>query len=297
VRFFFQYPEVTGRDANMLDAGPLGQLAREAEDAGWDGFAFTEHPAPTLPWLESGGHQTLDPLVALGHVAALTSRIKLLTYLSVFPYRNPMMLAKAAATVDIVSGGRLILGAGVGYFREEFDAVGVDFEERNSLFDEALDLLPLHWSGQPFDYTGRHFTARQTIALPRPPQQPIPIWIGGNATLTRRRVAERAQGWMPMIASKPVFTRTRTAELTRPDLPAAIGQLRRDAGPRGQDIDVTVAYYRQSLQAEDADFGRHRDAFDEFEAAGVTWMLIPGRGRDGDESVRFIQRFGREMRR
>ena len=211
----YQYPDLTGLEGDMLDSGPVGELARAAEDAGWDGFSFTEHPAPGLRWLQTGGHQTLDPFVALSYVAAVTTRLKLLTYLSVLPYRNPMLLAKAAASVDILSGGRFILGAGTGYNKSEFYALGVDFDERNTLFDEALDVLPKHWSGEPFSYAGQHFSAREVIARPRPPQQPIPIWIGGNSKLTRRRVAQRANGWMPMFGPEALFATTRTPSISR----------------------------------------------------------------------------------
>jgi probable F420-dependent oxidoreductase len=291
----FQYPEVSGRAASMLDAGPVAELARVAEDSGWAGFAFTEHPAPGVRWLEAGGHQSLDPLVALAHAAAVTSQIRLLTYLTVLPYRNPLLLAKAAATADILSGGRLILGAGTGYSKGEFHALGVDFEERNALFDEALDVLPLHWSGEPFSYAGRHFSAREVIGLPRPPQQPIPIWIGGNSKLTRRRVAQRANGWLPLLGSATLFATTRTAEMSAADLPQAIAQLRADAGPRGKDLDVAVSYTEPSLHAASADFGRHRAAIAELEAAGATWVLIPGRGTSKEESVGFLKRFGAEI--
>ena len=91
----------------------------------------------------AGGHQTLDPFVALAFAAAVTKRLRLLTYLAVVPYRNPFLLAKAAATLDRLSGGRFILGVGSGYLKTEFFALGVDFDERNALFDEALDVLPL----------------------------------------------------------------------------------------------------------------------------------------------------------
>jgi probable F420-dependent oxidoreductase len=295
MRFMFQYPEVSGRDASMLDAGPVADLARVAEDSGWGGLAFTEHPAPGVRWLEAGGHQSLDPLVALAHAAAVTSRIRLLTYLSVLPYRNPLLLAKAAASVDILSGGRLILGAGTGYAKGEFHALGVDFDERNALFDEALDVLPLHWSGEPFSYAGRHFSAREVIGLPRPPQQPIPIWIGGNSRLTRRRVAERANGWLPLLGGKTLFATTRTAEMSAADLPEAIARLRADAGPRGADLDVAVSYTDPSLQAPDADLGPHREAIAGIEAAGATWVIIPGRGTSAEESTEFLKRFGAEI--
>jgi probable F420-dependent oxidoreductase len=298
VRFMYQYPDLTGLDGHMLDSGPAGDLARVAEDAGWDGLAFTEHPAPGLRWLETGGHQTLDPFVALGYVAAVTSRLKLLTYLSVLPYRNPMLLAKAAASVDILSGGRFILGAGTGYSKSEFHAVGVGFEERNVLFDEALDVLPLHWSGEPFSYTGRHFSAREVIARPRPPQQPIPIWIGGNSKLTRRRVAQRANGWMPMLGPDALFSTARTASISSGDeLAAAIAALHAEAGPRGGGLDVAVPYIDPSLHDPDSDWGRHRAAISVLGEAGATWVIVPGHAGAPAETTGFLERFGKEVAR
>ena len=105
-------------------------------------FALTEHPIPGANWLAHGGHQTLDPFVGLAFAAAVTERIRLLTHLSVVPYRNPFLLAKSAATLDRCSKGRFILGIGTGYHKTEFFALGVDFDERNALFDEALEVLP-----------------------------------------------------------------------------------------------------------------------------------------------------------
>src|SRR5690606_5897594 len=160
-------------------------------------------------WLAHGGHQSVDPFVALAFAAAATTRLRLLTYLAVVPYRNPFLLAKASATLDRMSGGRFVLGVGSGYHKTEFFALGVDFDERNALCDEALEVLPLAWSGEPFSYKGRHFEARDVIQLPRPTQRPIPIWIGGNSKLARRRVARSAQGWMPMGGTEELAKTTR----------------------------------------------------------------------------------------
>jgi probable F420-dependent oxidoreductase len=293
VNFIYQYPETSGIEADMLDPGPVADLAKAAEDAGFMGFGFTEHPAPSAKWIASGGHQTLDPFVALGYAAAVTSRIRLLTYLTVVPYRNPMLLAKTAATVDILSGGRLILGVGTGYLKSEYRAVGVDFEERNALFDEALDVLPLHWSGEPFSYQGRHFECRDVIARPSPPTGSIPIWIGGNSALTLRRVAERAQGWMPLIGPAELFQTTRTPALSEGvDLAPAITKLRAAAGERGDSIDVVVAYGSRDLAAPDRDFAVDRDALAALEAAGVTWVALSGSTYSRAESLDFIERFG-----
>jgi probable F420-dependent oxidoreductase len=294
VRFIYCYPETTGTDKNLLDSGPVAEVAMAAEAAGWEGFAFTEHPVPGARWLASGGHQTLDPFIALGHVAAVTKRLKLLTYLTVAPYRNPNLLAKSAATVDLLSGGRMVLGMGTGYSKAEFFALGVDFEERNVLFDEALDVLPLHWSGEPFSYKGVHFEARDAIARPRPVQAPIPIWIGGNAKLTMRRVAERAQGWMPLTSSAEVTNTARTpAVSSTAALADKIRELRDMAGDRADQIDISVAYTDPSVSNLGADVERHREALGQLEAAGATWIIVSVEPTPVEATLAFVEGFGK----
>ena len=122
MKFLYAYPETNGSDGDLLDAGPVAEVAAAVEAAGFDGLAFTEHPAPRATWLAAGGHQTLDPFVALAVAAAVTTRLRLVTYLCVVPYRNPLLLAKAAASVDKVSNGRFVLGTGTGYTRRTTSA-------------------------------------------------------------------------------------------------------------------------------------------------------------------------------
>ena len=276
MKFMYSYPETHGAAANMLDAGGVGEVARCVEDSGLHGISFTEHPAPGARWLEAGGHQTLDPFVALGAAAAATERIKLLTYLAVVPYRNPFLLAKAAATVDIVSRGRMVLGVGTGYLKSEFAALGVDFDERNARFDESLDAIRAHWSGRPFDLVGSTFEARNVIARPLPVQERIPIWIGGNAAVTRHRVATKAEGWMPLHvppgASKTVRTPV-VDDVTR--LAEIVAEIKDRSSSRGVDIDVLYHYHDESFVADPTeDAARHRSALAELEGIGVTWILI-----------------------
>ncbi|MEU6749358.1 LLM class F420-dependent oxidoreductase [Spirillospora sp. NPDC046719] len=295
MRFIFHYPETGGLDGDVLDAGPLRDVAAAAERAGFDGLSLSEHPVPGARWLASGGHQTLDPFVALGYVAAATERLRLLTHLAVAPYRNPFLLAKAAATLDRLSGGRLILGLGTGYQKSEFHALGVDMEERNALFDEALDVLPLHWNGEPFGYQGRHFSARDVIARPRPVQDPIPIWIGGNPRLRRRRVAERAQGWMPMTGGAQLSATARTPALGSLDeLAAAVSEMREAAAAAGRDdrIDVLHSYQGPGIETPAADADRHREALGEIEKAGVTWVLVSSRTASLPATLEFLESFG-----
>jgi probable F420-dependent oxidoreductase len=294
MQFMYVYPEMQGTDGDMLDAGPVVDVARAAETAGFGGFAFTEHPSPGARWLASGGHQSLDPYVALSFVAAVTTSMRLLPYLSVLPYRNPLLLAKTSATLDKLSDGRFILGVGTGYLKGEFRALGVAIDERNELFDEALDVLPMHWSGEPFSYKGRHFEAVECIGRPRPVQQPIPIWIGGNAKITRQRVAERAQGWMPLLVPPEVAKTARSPTVSGLDeVIELMKPMREAAAERGVELDLVMPYSDRSL-AEDPsrDADRHREAFDELEAAGVTWVMLSGSTRDHPATTGFIETFG-----
>jgi len=292
MRFVFQYPDYDGSDGDMLDAGPVIDLGAAAEAAGWDGFAFTEHPAPTKRWLDAGGHQSLDPFAALSAVAAVTAHITLLTYLAVLPYRNPALVAKAAATVDRLSNGRFVLGVGTGYLKAEFLALGVDFEDRNTLFDEALELLPLHWSGEEFDYNGKHFSCKGTIGLPRPIRQPIPIWIGGNAKLTLRRVAERAQGWMPLAGPSAMFSTVRSAEISsHADLRTRIALLRDYAGDRFDDLEIVGSFTDRSIYRLDRDLERHRDALGQLADLGISRIVVPGPSDIHPAAAEFVQGF------
>lgn len=295
VRFIFHYPETSGPDGDLLDTGPLGEVAVAAERAGFDALSVSEHPVPGARWLGAGGHQTLDPFVALGYVAGATERIRLLTNLAVVPYRNPFLLAKAAATLDKLSGGRAILGVGTGYQKSEFHSLGVDFDERNALFDEALDVLPLHWSGKPFSYEGRHFSARDAIALPRPIQDPIPIWIGGNSALSRRRAAAKGQGWMPMTGGAELSTTARTPELgTVPEIATKIAEIRSAAAQAGraEHIDLTYSYSDRTIADPAVDAERHREAFAELDKAGVDWILVSCRSGDAAATFEFLAAFG-----
>jgi len=295
LRYLFHYPDTTGTTGAMLDAGPIAEVARRVEAAGFDGLALTEHPAPGARWLDAGGHQTLDPFVAFGAAAAVTSRIRLVTHLAVAPYRNPLLLGKVAATVDIVSGGRMTLGLGAGYLKTEFYALGVDFDERNALFEEALDVLPTYWAGVPFTFAGRHFDARDTIALPRPIQSPVPIWIGGNSRQSLRRAAEKAQGWMPMFGPPELSATTRTRHIgsvaEMADMVAEMQALAVAAG-RTDPIDVLCSYSDVSIHAPTVDAERHREGFAELEKAGATWVVVSSDTHSPDATYRFLDDFG-----
>jgi probable F420-dependent oxidoreductase len=150
-------------------------------------------PSPSTPprhrngWLAAD--TSFDPLTALALCAGVSSSILLQTYLLVLPYRNPFLAAKQAATLDVMSGGRVILSVGTGYLRSEFLALGVEFEERNDLFDEAIEVMGRSWAEDGVVYEGRRFTAFGQTQRPRPPGPGPTIWIGGNGKVARQRAA------------------------------------------------------------------------------------------------------------
>ena len=191
-----------------------------------------------------GGHDTLDPFVGLAFIAAATSELRLLTYLAVLPYRNPFLIAKTVATLDALSGGRVDFGLGTGYLKSEYFALGVDFDERNALFDESLEVMKLAWTGEPVTYQGLHFSARDVTAMPTPLQKPYPpIWLGGNSKLTRRRVVEQATGWLPMLNPPEFATARRSAVLeTVDDFAVMLADLRAHAERIGRTEPIEIMF-------------------------------------------------------
>jgi probable F420-dependent oxidoreductase len=249
VRFNVELPLRAGAS----EPDTLTTLAGAFEDAGFGALGFTDHPSPSRKWLDAGGHSTFDPFAALSFCAAVTQRVRLMTYLAVLPYRNPLLTAKSIATVDRLSGGRFTLIAGAGYLRSEFLALGRSFENRNDLLDEALTVLTNAFSPDGFSYDGIDFTAKGQIVDPPPVQLPHPpIWIGGNSTRSRERVARFGTGWAPMMTSEVSAATTRTAELrTIDDVARAIDDLRARVSRAGRDGDAIAVQVDSTLTLRD----------------------------------------------
>jgi probable F420-dependent oxidoreductase len=245
----------------------VAEMARAAEDAGYAACFVTDHPAGDVTWLETGGHHALDPLVALSFAAAATTRLRLLTHVLVLPYRNPFLTAKGTMSLDVLSGGRLILGAAAGYLRPEFGALGVDFNERNELMDEALDVVRMAWTGEDVAYQGRHFRARAVRMRPLPASRPHPpIWIGGNSKTAIRRAVDRGDGWAP-FPSAGIAKASKTAEVAGlDDLRVRIDYLRSYAASVGRSDPLDICW-----SAGDA---ADRAGLARLEDEGITWATV-----------------------
>lgn len=175
----------------------IAASARLAEARGFDSVWTTDHVLMPADMPEPYGN-LIESLVALTIAATATEAVGLGTSIIVMPQREPVLLAKQLAGIDVVSGGRLILGAGVGWLEQEFNYLGADYENRGARFDEWLALMRALWNGDGA-FSGESKTIDDALFAPRPPRGPAtPVWIGGNSSLAIRRAAAIADGWHPV---------------------------------------------------------------------------------------------------
>jgi probable F420-dependent oxidoreductase len=220
-------------------AAGLIESVQAAEAAGFDSVWAGEHvilPDPQAP--PSPMHPqdaALDPLIALTLAAAHTKTVRLATGIVILPQRNPVVLAKQIASLDVVSGGRFTFGIGVGYLEPEFRAIGSDFAHRGAITDEYLAAMQHLWYDEHPEFHGRFADFAGVDAYPRPVQRPIPIVYGGHSRPAYRRAVARGDGWYGFamkpenVASSTAGLRAAAAEVERP---AELGPLEITVTPR-----------------------------------------------------------------
>jgi probable F420-dependent oxidoreductase len=253
------------------------RVAQAAEAAGFDSVWTAEHvvlpdpqapPSPLPP-----DFPLLDPVVALAFLAGQTQRVRLATGIVILPQRNPVVLAKALASVDVLSGGRLVFGVGAGYLRPEFEAIGAPFAERGARTDEYLDAILALWTQDKPAYKGRFAAFAGIDARPRPVQRPHPpVVVGGLSPGAFQRAVTRGNGWygfaLDLAATERCLAGLEEAR-RRHGRPAALGELEITITPAG-------ALDRDAVRRW-ADLGVHR--------------LVPFRpARDGDKAVAEVER-------
>jgi probable F420-dependent oxidoreductase len=313
MRFSVQLP------TDRVDAGDefigvdaISALAPAIERAGFDACYVTEHPFPPDRWLRSGGHHALDPFVSLSAAAMVTRTLRLHTNILVLSYRNPFLLAKAIASLDVLSSGRVILGVAAGYLEEEFRALGASFEDRNAVSDEALEAMKAAWAGDSVVFSGDsvahaagqaehpRFEAVGNTMRPAPVQKPHPpIWVGGNSERAMRRAVQWGQGWSPFPLPRAGTAQTRTAAIeSLEDLDARIRRLHeiaRDAG-RSEPIDVNFVPFGLRMNSDDAiDVAALLEQLEHLEAMGVTWVSVGLPGRSRAAYLDAISAFGEQI--
>jgi probable F420-dependent oxidoreductase len=296
VKFTVEYPIVAaGYDPQLVGAAGMTRVAQAVEQHGYDAIAFSEHPAPSYKWLQAGGHDSLDQTSALAFCAAVTQRVRLMTYAMVLPYHNPLVAAKALSTVDLLSGGRVTVVAGTGYMRSEFFALGADMAARNEYFDEATEVLRGAWTEIPFSHEGKHVTAKAVVSVPRPAQPGgPPILVGGNSVLSRRRAA-RHQGWSPLIVSPEAAKMTRTPGIsTIEELAARITEVRA-AAVEQQGASASTTVQVQTAQCrflqDPGSVDEHRDHLGRLAEAGVDSFVVRPPGDSVAHAVDALQNY------
>ena len=208
------------------------RVAQAAEAAGFESLWTGEHvvlpdpqvaPSPLPPH-----YPILDPAIALGFLAAHTHTIRLGTGIIILPQRNPLVLAKELASLDVVSKGRLIFGLGVGYLKPEFDALGISFEHKGARAVDYLQAMQAVWTQAAPAYEGRFATFSGIQAKPQPVQQPLPIVIGGHTQAAFERAVRHAHGWygfaLDVAATERCLAGLQAAAQTV-ERPAALGAL------------------------------------------------------------------------
>jgi probable F420-dependent oxidoreductase len=172
-------------------------IARAADRLGYAHLTCSEHVVVPEEIAAVRGGRYWDPLATFGYLSACTERIKFATHVLVLGYHHPLEIAKRYGTLDRVCGGRLVLGVGVGSLREEFELLGVPFEGRGDIADDALRALRASLSQREPVYRGSHFAYEGMIVDPCAMQARVPLWIGGRTARSLRRAVELADGWAP----------------------------------------------------------------------------------------------------
>lgn len=256
-----------------VDPARAVELALAAEAAGFESLWTVEHTVvpggygSTYPYAGgakmAGGDDAIplpDPLIWMAYVAAATKRVKLATGIMILPQHNPLVVAKQVATLDHMSGGRILLGIGVGWLKEEFDALGVPFEERGARTDEAIAILRELWGAEKPTFDGRFYRFKDAYCRPQPVAKHVPIIVGGHSPAAARRAGRLGDGFFPARgAPKDLFDMVRTAA--------------REAGRDPASIEITTSL-PDTLEDIPA-----------LAALGVTRVLVPVGGMAGLAAV------------
>jgi probable F420-dependent oxidoreductase len=285
------------RPEDFLTAAAVADIARTVEDAGFDACFVTDHPFADDRWLAAGGHHALEPLVQLSFAAAATTRLLLHTNIYVLPYRNPFLAAKSVLSLDVLAGGRVILGVAAGYLKPEFAALGVDFDERNELLDEGIEAMKLAWTRDGVELAGRHFRARGNTMLPRPASRPHPpIWMGGNSRQAIRRAVRSCQGWSPFPAAPGRAPRTAVLA-TQDDLAERITFARKEAEATGRSepLDICLGLLLPAPGSADYEPAHCRSYLRELADLGVTWIGVRPLGPDRRSYLDNARRFADDV--
>ena len=279
-----------------LSAGPeaLRRIAAKADATGFFYVAVCDHVVIPTERCASMGATWYDTVATLGHLAALTTRVRLLSHVVVAPYRHPLVVAKAFATLDALSGGRAILGIGAGHVEGEFAALGLDFARRGAATDEAIALIRRAFEKEEVEFSGPTLRVSNVALAPRPVQPGgVPIWVGGSSRAAIRRAARLGDGWLPQGTP-------------RDELPAQIALLREERRRARGDAPIAIGANAEPLYVGQpvwdvgpgtlhGSAGPLAERLAEFAAMGVSHLQLHLRARSEAELLDQMDAFHAEV--
>jgi probable F420-dependent oxidoreductase len=297
----------------MATPKSLATLAQKGEELGFAVISVSDHVlipktiASTYPYNESGTYmggpsgECLEQLSLLSFLAGVTSSAKLLTSVMVLPHRPPVLTAKMLATADVLSGGRLIVGCGVGWMREEFEAIGApSYDERGAVGDEYIRAFKELWTSDNPAFEGKYCRFANVTFAPKPVQKPHPpLWIGGESPAALRRAGRLGNAWYP-IGSNPRFPVATPGQFT--EYAARVKRYAQEAGrdPSALDFAYSANWYNDQ-QAQTLPDGQRRpltgtlqqiaDDIKRYEELGVRHMMVNMQGDTQAQTLERMQRF------
>ncbi|NUU21378.1 MAG: TIGR03619 family F420-dependent LLM class oxidoreductase [Streptomycetaceae bacterium] len=278
-------------------AGPddLAAVAQACDRGGFAYIAVCDHTAIPRSHAPMMGTEWWDTMTTLGWLAGITSNVRLVSHVAVLAYRHPMMTAKAFATLDVISKGRAIVGAGAGHVEAEFAMFGLDFKDRGAALNEALELLDLALREEFVTYQGKRYQVDDMGQKPRPVQGPRPpIWIGGSAGAALKRVAKYADGWLPQGSPRDTFPQ-QVAELRR---------LREECGRGDEPMDIGAITEMLYVGEPAWEVGKHTltgapekiaESLRWYGEQGANQIQIRFRNRDRQELLDQIEAFSTQV--
>jgi len=260
--------------------------AKLGDDCGYDSIWVSDRLLvpfpPNQPWSQRSP-LFFDTLTVLSYVAGITSRVRLGTYVLITPLRNPLILAREVATLDIFSKGRMILGLGLGWMKEEFDASNIPLKQRAIRTDETISILRVLWTKEKPSYEGKFTTFGEVLFEPKPIQRHLPIWIGGETIPALKRVARIGDGWLPIQVNDSATMKN------------SINIIRQEVKNVARSIDEITLTHRIKMESGHLNRSAMLKKIEEMRELGIDYFMVDVEPRSASDYGRNLELFCSEI--